>query len=75
MSEFDAAMASIPTKDDVEPVAAMDDEFDAFGGSFGEADAGAAAVEEDDDPAADVKAMLQALMNERAAHMDLLPHR
>lgn len=76
MDDFDAAMASIPAKDtdDAAPEGAMDDDFDAFGGAFGAAD-DAGAGDEDEDPAADVKSMAQVLMNERAAHMDLLPHR
>ena len=73
--EFDAALASVPGAEEDGDPASMEtfsDFVDGFG-SAGEPDE--AMADEDDDPAADVKAMQQALVNERVAHMDLLPHR
>ena len=73
--EFDAAMASVPGAE--EEGDGADDSFSDFGafGASGDGDDNEGMVDEDDDPAADVKAMQQAMVNERVAHMDLLPHR
>jgi hypothetical protein len=77
--EFDAAMASAPGAEEEDDAPASMETFSEFGGAFGASgdgdDGGADEDDEDDDPAADVKAMQQALVNERVAHMDLLPPR
>ena len=71
--EFDAMLASVPGGADEEEEndpASMEAFSDFLGGAEAEDE-----DEDEDDPAADVKAMQQALVNERVAHMDLLPHR
>lgn len=75
--EFDAALASVPgAEEDMADEASLADFVDGFGRGLDDKDAGGLdELEEDDDPAADVKAMQQAMVNERVAHMDLLPHR
>lgn len=71
--EFEAAMAAAPGAEDdaAEDGTAASMSLDAFGDAMADADGAG----EDDGTDKDVRELQQVWINERTAHMDLLPHR